>query len=381
MMSCSRRWIVALSIAASPIFAARAPASHDPIALCGKATFEQAVPAAIGVNLGEFSKPWAGWRGKLVAPSTVTGAEKPLRSRTFELTYQATVIKAPNSAKALELWLPVPVTDRNQTIHRITLNAPGPVTIGREPRFGNQCLYVRAQPTGGSLSVSLTVEATRVENAGSAEILKADDRARYLAPEPLVPLTGPVHDLAESATRGLSTDAEKARAIYDKVTGMMKYDKSGTGWGRGDALFACDAKRGNCTDFHALIIGMARSVGVPARFAMGLSLPPAVGKGEITGYHCWAELYVDGRGWVPVDGSEAAKDPAKRDYFFGRHDANRLEFSRGRHLTLAPKQHGSRLNFFIYPYAEVDGAPHEAIDRKITYVDLERPSSDLVQRP
>ena len=35
---------------------------------------------------------------------------------------------------------------------------------------------------------------------------------------------------------------------------MMRYDKSGIGWGRGDALYACDAKRGNCTDFHALLM-------------------------------------------------------------------------------------------------------------------------------
>src|SRR4029077_13646546 len=102
---------------------------------------------------------------------------------------------------------------------------------------------------------------------------------------------------------------------------------------------------------------------------------------EITGYHCWAELYVDGRGWVPVDSSEAAKNPARRDYFFGRHDENRLEFSRGRHLALAPAQHGEKLNFFIHPYAEVDGRPHKAIDRKITFVDRERPSTGLAGRP
>ncbi len=150
---------------------------------------------------------------------------------------------------------------------------------------------------------------------------------------------------------------------------MMKYDKSGTGWGRGDALFACDAKRGNCTDFHALVIGMARSVNIPARFAIGLPLPHERGTGDISGYHCWAELYVRGCGWVPVDASEAAKDSTRRGYFFGHHDENRLEFSRGRHLRLEPAQKGPPLNFFVYPYAELDGKPHEAIDRKFTFTD------------
>ncbi len=304
------------------------------------------------------------------------GQEGVRRSRTFTLTYRATVRDIPKSAKSVELWLPWPQTDRNQTIHRVTVDAPGPMTIGRETRLGTQCLHVSARPADGILTVTLAIEATRTENSGSSEPLREQDRADYLAPEPLVPLNGPVKELALDATRGLTTDFEKARAIYDKVRGMMKYDKNGTGWGRGDALFACDAKRGNCTDFHALIIGMARSVGIPARFAIGLPLPATRGTGEILGYHCWAELYVTDRGWVPVDASEAAKAPGKRDYFFGHHDENRLELSRGRHLILEPAQHGAPINFFVYPYAEIDGKPFEAIDRKFTFADRARREGD-----
>jgi transglutaminase-like putative cysteine protease len=171
----------------------------------------------------------------------------------------------------------------------------------------------------------------------------------------------------------LTTEEEKARALYDKVTSMMRYDKRGTGWGRGDALYACDVKRGNCTDFHALLIGVARSAGIPARFAIGLPIPESVRSGEISGYHCWAELYVSGRGWIPVDSSEASKNPAKREYYFGHHDQNRLEFSKGRNLRLVPSQQGPALNFFVYPYAEVDGRSHDAVDLKFTFSDRERP--------
>jgi transglutaminase-like putative cysteine protease len=114
---------------------------------------------------------------------------------------------------------------------------------------------------------------------------------------------------------------------------------------------------------------MARSVGIPARFAIGLPLPAARGSGEIAGYHCWAELYVRDRGWVPVDASEASKDPTKHAYFFGHHDEDRLEFSRGRHLTLEPSQQGPPLNFFVYPYAEIDGKSHARIDHRFTYKD------------
>jgi transglutaminase-like putative cysteine protease len=293
------------------------------------------------------------------------------KSRDFELTYRATVRDISEGAKTLDIWLPIPQTDRHQTIHRLTIDAPSPPTIGRESRFGNQCLHARIPSPRGPVSIAWSARATRRENAGTLEPLGDEERALDLSPEPLVPLSGPVRELTEQATAGLATDAAKARAIYDKVTAMMRYDKSGTGWGRGDALFACDARRGNCTDFHALIIGMARSCGIPARFAIGLSLPRSrtPGESEIVGYHCWAELYVDGRGWVPVDASEAVKDPSRRDYFFGHHDEDRLELSRGRNLILNPAQRGPALNFFVDPYAEVDGRTHEAIDRKVTFRD------------
>jgi transglutaminase-like putative cysteine protease len=307
----------------------------------------------------------------LATLGTVPAEDAPPPSRSFVLTYRAVVKDIPEGAKTLDLWLPLPQSDRNQTIHQLTIDAPGPLAIGRESRFGNQCLHVRVQRPRGPVAATLTIDATRRENGGAVEPLSAADRDRYLRPEPLVPVDGPIRDLAIEATKRSTTDAERARAIYDRVTGMMRYDKSGTGWGRGDALFACDAKRGNCTDFHALIIGMARSVGIPSRFAIGLPLPSACGSGEIAGYHCWAELYVMGRGWVPVDASEASKDPARHDYFFGHHDANRLEFSRGRDLTLSPPQHGPPLNFFVYPYAEIDGRPQEKIERSFSFKDRE----------
>jgi transglutaminase-like putative cysteine protease len=293
------------------------------------------------------------------------------KSRTFSLTYRAIVKDILKDAKTLDLWLPLPQSDRNQTIHRLTIDAPSPLTIGRESRFGNQSLHVRVQRPQGPISVILSIDATRRENCGTIEPLSDVDRDRYLRPELLVPLDGPVRELAVQATKGWKTDAQKARAIYDRVTGIMRYDKSGTGWGRGDALFACDAKRGNCTDFHALVIGMARSAGIPARFAIGLPLPETRGSGEIPGYHCWAELYVRGRGWVPVDASEAVKNPARHAYFFGHHDESRLEFSRGRHLTLSPAQQGPPLNFFVDPYAEIDGRRHESIDHLFTFKDRE----------
>jgi transglutaminase-like putative cysteine protease len=150
----------------------------------------------------------------------------------------------------------------------------------------------------------------------------------------------------------------------------MKYDKSGTGWGKGDTLWACDAKRGNCTDFHSVFISMARSQKIPARFEMGLSLPEGQNSGQIAGYHCWAEFYTRERGWFPVDISEAWKHQEKKDYFFGAHDVNRVQFTIGRDIELQPRPHGARVNYLIFPYVELDGAPWPNVANALSFSDV-----------
>jgi transglutaminase-like putative cysteine protease len=232
-----------------------------------------------------------------------------------------------------------------------------------------------ANPKQQDIRVSLSFRATRREDrnppdapAGTQE--SPQELSRWLQPDRLVPLDDFVRKLAAEVTAGKTTDVEKARAIYDYAVTNLKYDKSGTGWGRGDIYYACDAKRGNCTDFHALVIGLARAVGIPARFDIGFPLPTERGEGDIAGYHCWAKLYLKGHGWVPVDASEANKHPEKREYFFGTHDENRIKFTTGRDLVLNPPQAGSPLNFFIYPYVEVDGRPLEGVTRSVHYRDV-----------
>ena len=78
------------------------------------------------------------------------------------------------------------------------------------------------------------------------------------------------------------------------------------------------------------------------------------------GYHCWGWFFVAGKGWVPVDISEADKHPEMKEYYFGNLTADRVAFSVGRDLLLEPPQNGPPLNFFVYPYAEVDG---EVVER------------------
>jgi transglutaminase-like putative cysteine protease len=226
--------------------------------------------------------------------------------------------------------------------------------------------------------LTLGLVRPHLENAA----LSKKDSEQYLAPDKLVPITGLPAELATKVTSGKTSPLEKARSIYDYVFETMRYDKTGTGWGHGDVLWACDSKRGNCTDFHSLFIAMARSQSIPARFEIGFPLPADKASSDIAGYHCWAEFFNPQNGWVPVDISEAWKHPVKKDYFFGAHDTDRIQFSVGRDLKLSPPQAGEPLNYFVYPYVEVAGKAYPNVANAFSFADVNPPTTaSLGARP
>lgn len=307
------------------------------------------------------------------APSARVGSGGEA-TRTFRFTYSVAVRDIPEGARKLSIWIPVPKTDRHQEVLDLVVKAPLEHSFTREKRYGNRLLHLSAAaPLPDTLELELEVVVARRAYSVLAGKPRPPDNdppsPRDLGPDVLVPIDGEIATAAREATQGARTPLEKARAIYEHVTSSVRYDKSGQGWGRGDAVHACDVRRGNCTDFHSLIIGMARSCGIPARFVMGFPLPEDRKQGVIPGYHCWAELYVEGIGWLPVDSSEASKHPEKRAAFFGGLDANRVEFTRGRDLVLEPPA-SERLNFLVYPRVEVDGVEHAGVKPTFTFAEI-----------
>ncbi len=306
------------------------------------------------------------------------------RQRSFEFTYQVGVPAAVESKGQERLWIPLPQTDEHQSIRRLAIESRVAHEVGKEQEYGNSYAVFRPRPeqAAAGYDIALRFEVTRREyrrdlkttNAKTPQATEAM-MGRYLEPDKMVPLNATIAELARTQTAGATEPMAKARRIYDYVASTMRYDKSGEGWGRGDAMWACDSKRGNCTDFHSVLIGMMRSSGIPARFEIGFPLPENKNEGDIPGYHCWAEFYVEGIGWVPVDASEASKNPAKRDYFFGAVDADRVMFTYGRDIRLSNQQRGEPLNYFIYPYMASNGQAVKGLTTHFAFRDLSPPGS------
>jgi transglutaminase-like putative cysteine protease len=310
-------------------------------------------------------------------------SEKAVRHFTFH--YAFTVKNVPPGER-VRVWIPLAHSDESQDVKVTAKSGDLPLKQVRQAQYGNEVLYAEtAKADKDEYKFSVDYDVVRREHVvlvdgkpagGGARATLAKthppklELAHFLEADRLVPVTGVPAQLAAEQTKGATTQMEKAKDIYEYVFRTMRYDKTGTGWGHGDTLWACDSKHGNCTDFHSVFISMARSQKIPARFQIGFPLPADKSSAEIPGYHCWAEFYIDSIGWIPVDISEAWKHQEKHDYFFGAHDVNRMQFTQGRDLKLTPAQDGAPLNYFVYPYVEAGGKEHANVSIAFSFEDM-----------
>ncbi len=297
--------------------------------------------------------------------------------RVFQLTYEVRLPSVPEGAKELRIWIPLATSDRYQQIRKRVILAPYRYRITRDPQYGNDILFLDlAPPIPADFGLSIQYEAvvkgepfpwtaaTAADPTANPKKMKLD-----LQSNRLMVVDVKIRELAEAITAQARTPLEEVKAIYRYVIERMTYEKETPGWGRGDTLRACEVGTGNCTDFHSLFISLARARGIPARFYIGLPVPnePA---GEIPGYHCWAQVYLEGTGWIPVDASEAWKDRSRSDYFLGSYDPNRLAVSTGRDIQLVPKPANGPVNIFFKPYVEVDGKSFDGAETRFRFMGL-----------
>jgi len=306
-----------------------------------------------------------------------SSSDEAFATRTLQFSYAFTVANIPSDSKQVEIWLPVPRSDLHQSITNLKITSDYPYAFLEDPKYHNAILKIAAKekiPARLPVSMQFTVTRSSYRLLEKRNLFPNDaDKLtveQFLLPDRLIPIDKKITKEASAVVGEEMSKFEKARALYDHVVSTMVYDKSGTGWGLGNALYACDARRGNCTDFHSLFIGLARASGIPARFVIGFPIPAGIAKGQIPGYHCWAEFYLNDRGWVPIDASEAFKHPEKRDLFFGGLDENRVQFTVGRDIPLAADENIEPLNYFIYPYVRIDGKIYSDVEYHFSFSDL-----------
>lgn len=209
-------------------------------------------------------------------------------------------------------------------------------------------------------------ELKRPDLSGKETAWDPADYALYLRPTSLGPIDGEVKKLADQITRGKKTVLAKAKAIYDWACENTYRNPATRGCGAGNVCKLLLDPGGKCADISSLYVALARAAGVPAREILGLRQGKKAGQDITTWQHCWAEFYLPGHGWLPVDPADVrkmmlvenlslkdAKTNHYRDYFWGGLDGRRIKLGEGKDLTLNPSQHGAAVNYLMYPFAQI----------------------------
>ena len=109
-----------------------------------------------------------------------------------------------------------------------------------------------------------------------------------------IAITSSISALAKSLTANLTSDHDKAVKIFNWVRDNISYSfYYNTKYGASGTL---QSRTGNCVDTTHLLIALARSVGIKARYVHGTC---QFSSGTWYG-HVWAQLFINGK-WTVAD--------------------------------------------------------------------------------
>lgn len=305
----------------------------------------------------------------VIACASVAWSAEPPKARNLRLNFKCELDKLPESAKVVDVWIPIPPTNERQTIELLNEQDLRAGRFTQDKTFGNRLYYQRFDLSSSKTPITLelvydvevheaTVPAAKQLISTSAEVPTAEF-VPYLRETTMIPIKGRITDMAQTIKLPEGEPLRAGRAVYDHLVDTWVYNYLAPGAGKGNAVWACDSKTGDCTDFHSVFIGVCRWRGIPADHVFGLPLPPEKAEGDAKYCHCWAQFWVKDVGWIPIDASRANKFPKDKEYYFGTLGSTWVTLAHGRDVVLEPPQQGPPLNMLHGPVAEVDGKPFD----------------------
>jgi transglutaminase-like putative cysteine protease len=347
--------------------------------------------------------------GPPAAAQTSSAASAAIRQATFQIRNEVK-IKVPEAAQRVRVWLALPQeNDPAQQVRDLKIEAPYPFRFERDSE-GSRIAYLEASnPKEREITVVQTFAVTRsevrdrIDPSRSRPLTDAERAqfAKYLQPNKHVVIDDDIRKLADEIVGNETNPVLAARKLYDWVLENVEYwvkdPKNKKASPVGSTTYCLTFRTGNCTDFESLWASLARAKGIPTQIVYGAFLKPDLrARDDDQSYHCWAEFYAPGLGWLHHDVSVAdlyagdypitpenerlvrltaadgtfGNDPAKVEYYFGNLDERRVVWSRNRDLLLSPRQEGEPVNALPKAYVEIDGKAHPegaGWVRKLTY--------------
>jgi transglutaminase-like putative cysteine protease len=258
---------------------------------------------------------------------------KEKRSYTFTCAVNVQV-QAAARPNALYLWVPKPVLSASQRGARVLSENRSP--FAKDYRGVDIFQFADLAPRETkTVTRAFVADVYAVETALRPEAIRAGEdspQARlYTGASPLVPADHrEVRSLAAAITGRERNPYHKARLLYEWFLREAHLQAEPLDGGALEGL-----RERSCDSFRAslLFCALARASGIPAVPIAGV----IVNRKQETSRHYWAEFWLDGAGWLPVDpafGAGAVPDGFRpRDdhaaYYFCSIDNQRIAFSRG----------------------------------------------------
>jgi Transglutaminase-like superfamily len=240
---------------------------------------------------------------------------------------------------AVDLWLACPPECSVQDRVRVARQSREPLEV--VAAGGNRVARYRVPPWR-ALQVVWTFRRLRPSladgTADPAPALSPEERSSCLESSPQVPSHPLIAARAAELAAGAEDPLEAARRFFHALVADCRY---GYPVRRRGALEMLRTRRGDCGQFASLFAALCRARGIPARLLVGTLLTPWIDSG-----HVWAELWVDGAGWIPADPSlgNAFAEMRRRglaapapEEAFGRLPSPRFAFSIGFDLPLGER--------------------------------------------
>ncbi|MFZ0451341.1 MAG: transglutaminase-like domain-containing protein [Desulfatiglandaceae bacterium] len=308
-----------------------------------------------------------------------TGAFGGIPSGTVTFNIQPSVLE---NSKDARLWMPYPLSDEYQLISNVQVSGNYNVSgVYKDPDSGAVYYYAEWNPVKAQpflvMSFHVELKDRKVVNMKDSKepvpvIIKKDLESTEWVP------SKDFKDIAKKITRGKKSILQKARAVYDWTIENTYRDPDVKGCGLALPGRTLNEQKGGgkCADISAVYVSIARAAGIPARDVYGIRLADPRSGNITSEFHCWAEFYLPGTGWVPVDPADVRKMMLVhdlelkdaddwREFFWGGDDLFRIVLETdARGVTFQPKQDGQALNYFMYPFAQIDGETLNYFDPK-----------------
>jgi transglutaminase-like putative cysteine protease len=255
--------------------------------------------------------------------------------RRYTISYSVD-IKIDHTAEpnSLYLWVPQPIRSASQRNVELLSRSMEPFV---ENHRGTTLFQLNNLKPGSGTGISLNymVEVYSLETGVRLQSVRQDGNSpveiQFTQPSPLIPSDDQrIITQAEAITSREKNPYVKAQRIYEWLIGGGMI--SGVP-GNGGVLEALQEKQADAYQAALLFCALARAAGVPCIPAAGV----LVNRNGIASRHYWAEFWIDGFGWIPVDpalgaGAAPADFNLRSDraaYYFGNLDNQRIAFSRG----------------------------------------------------